>query len=56
MSESLKKVVEKFGYEIGYKKYKNDHPTYTKRLDRNIEKYGLKNGIDKTISENINII
>lgn len=53
MSESLKKVVEKFGYEIGYKKYKNDHPTYTKRLDKNIEKYGLKNGIDKTISENI---
>lgn len=52
MSESLRKVVEKFGYENGYKKYKKDHPTYTKRLDKNIEKYGFEGGIDKTISEN----
>ena len=52
MSESLKNVIGKYGYEDGYKKYKKDNPTYTKRLDKNIELYGLKEGIDKTISEN----
>lgn len=52
MSESLKKVIEKNGYENGYKKYIVDRPASAKRIEDSIKKYGLKEGIDKIIEEN----
>ena len=52
MSESLKSVIEKYGYEYGYKKYIGDHPSAAKRIGNKINEYGLKNGIDIIISEN----
>lgn len=52
MSQSLKKTIQKYGYEYGYEKYKIDHPKSIKRIENNIEKYGFEKGIDKTIEEN----
>ena len=52
MSTSLKEVIERNGYEMGYKKYIIDHPASIKRIGESIKKYGLKEGIDKIIEEN----
>jgi len=52
MSESLKKVINVYGYEIGYQKYIIDHPSSAKRIKDKIEKYGIKDGIDLIIEEN----
>ena len=52
MSMSLKNVIRKYGYDDGYKKYIIDHPSSVNRIQKSIEKYGFKNGIDKIIEEN----
>lgn len=52
MSKSLKKIIEEYGYENGYKKYIIDHPSSAKRIKIKIEEYGLKEGIDTIIREN----